>query len=104
MMMSWIASYANWKYDPYMVIRVLRFLEYFESVSTDNKMPQMSVTILLMMLLIPFSALSLRNLVLGYEYGRVFSAGGGSGSPSRDAANWLPSRFSLSVETRRRYG
>ena len=24
--------------------------------------------------------------------------------PSRDAANWLPSRFSLSVETRRPYG
>ena len=30
--------------------------------------------------------------------------GVGPGSPSRDAANWLPSRFSLSVETRRRYG
>ena len=30
--------------------------------------------------------------------------GVGSGSPSRDAANWLPSRFSLSVETRPRYG
>ena len=28
----------------------------------------------------------------------------GTGSPSRDAANWLPSRCSLSVETRRRYG
>ena len=29
----------------------------------------------------------------------------GPGSPSaRYAANWLPSRFSLSVETRRRYG
>ena len=26
------------------------------------------------------------------------------GSPSRDTANWLPSRFSLSVDTRRRYG
>ena len=25
------------------------------------------------------------------------------GSTSRDAANWLPSRFSLSIETRRRY-
>ena len=33
-----------------------------------------------------------------------FPAGVGPGSPSRDAANWLPSRFSLSVETRRRYG
>ena len=48
-------------------------------------------------------ALSLRNLVSGYECGRVFPAGVGPGSPSRDAANWLPSRFSLSVETRRRY-
>ena len=50
------------------------------------------------------SALSLRNLVLGYECGRVFPAGVGPGSPSRDAVNWLPSRFSLSVETRRRFG
>ena len=30
--------------------------------------------------------------------------GVGPGSPSRDAAKWLPSRFSLSVGTRRRYG
>ena len=51
-----------------------------------------------------FRALSLRNLFPGYECGRVFSAGVGSGSPSRGAANWLPSRFGLSVETRRRYG
>ena len=29
-------------------------------------------------------ALSLRNLVLGYECGRVFSTGVGPGSPSRD--------------------
>ena len=49
-------------------------------------------------------ALSLRNLVSGYECGKVFPAGVGPGSPSRDAVNWLPSRFSLSVETRRRYG
>ena len=49
-------------------------------------------------------SLSLRNLVSGYECGRVFPAGVGPGSPSRDAANWLPSRFGLSVETRRRYG
>ena len=48
--------------------------------------------------------LFLRNLVSGYERGRVFPAGVGPGSPSRDAANWLPSRFSLSVKTRRRYG
>ena len=48
---------------------------------------------------------SLRNLLVsGNECGRVFPAGVGPGSPSRDAANWLPSRFSLSVETRRRYG
>ena len=52
----------------------------------------------------PYRALSLRNLVSGYECGRVFPAGVGPGSPSRDAANWLPSRFGLSVETRRRYG
>ena len=32
-------------------------------------------------------ALSLRNLVSGYESGRVFPAGVGPGSPSRDAAN-----------------
>ena len=50
------------------------------------------------------SALSLRKLVSRYECGRVFPAGVGPGSPSRDAASWLPSRFSLSVETRRRYG
>ena len=49
-------------------------------------------------------ALSIRNLVSGYECGRVFPAGVGPDSPSRDAANWLPSRISLSVETRRRYG
>ena len=49
-------------------------------------------------------ALSLRNLVSGYQCGRIFPAGVGPGSPSRDVANWLPSRFSLSVETRRRYG
>ena len=40
----------------------------------------------------------------GYECGRVFPAGVGPGSPSIDAAYWLPSRFGLSVETRRRYG
>ena len=51
-----------------------------------------------------YRALSLRNLVSGYECGRVFPAGVGPGSPLRDAANWLPSRFGLSVETRREYG
>ena len=49
-------------------------------------------------------ALSLQNLVSGYECGRVFPAGVGPGSPSRDAANRLLSRFGLSVETRRQYG
>ena len=49
-------------------------------------------------------ALSLRNLVSANECGGVFPAGVGPGSPSRDAANWLLSRFSLSVETRRWYG
>ena len=36
--------------------------------------------------------------------GRVFSAGVGQGLTLRNAANWLSSRFSRSVETRRRYG
>ena len=49
-------------------------------------------------------ALSLRNLVSEYECGREFPPGVGPGSPSRDAVNWLPSRFGLSVETRLRYG
>ena len=49
-------------------------------------------------------ALSLRNLVSGYECGRVFPAGAGPGSPSRDATNWLSLRLSRSVEMRRRYG
>ena len=44
------------------------------------------------------------QLDTGYECGRIFSAGVGPGSPSIDTANWMPSRFSLSVETRRRYG
>ena len=51
-----------------------------------------------------FCALSLRNLFPGYEFGRVFPAGVGPGPPSRGAANWLPSRLGLSVETWRRYG
>ena len=34
----------------------------------------------------------------------IFPAGVGPGPPSRDTANWLPSRFNLSVETRRWYG
>ena len=51
-----------------------------------------------------YCALFLRNLVSGYECGRAFPVGVGPGSPSKDAANWLPSRFGLSVETQRRYG
>ena len=42
---------------------------------------------------------SLRNLVSGYECGRVFPPGVGPGSPSRNAANWLSSRVSRSVAT-----
>ena len=49
-------------------------------------------------------ALSLRNLVSRYECGRAFPVGIGPGSLSTDAVNWLPSRFSPSVDTRRRYG
>ena len=49
----------------------------------------------------PCCALSLRKLASGYECGRVFPAGVGPGSPPKDATNWPPSRFSLSVETRR---
>ena len=65
----------------------------------------MDIVIFLMFLLTVTSrALSLRNLDSGYKCGRIFPAGVGPGSPSRYAANWLPSRFSLSVETRRRYG
>ena len=48
-------------------------------------------------------SLSLRNLVLRYEYGRVFPAGKGPNSPSRDATSWLSTQFSRSVETRRRF-
>ena len=43
-------------------------------------------------------------LVSGYECGRVFPAGVGQGSSSRDAANGLSSGLSQSTETRRRYG
>ena len=45
-----------------------------------------------------------KPVVSGYECRRVFPAGVGPGSPPRHAANWLPSRFGLSVETRRQYG
>ena len=49
-------------------------------------------------------ALPFQNLVSVYECGRVFPANVGSGSHSRVAVNWRSSRFSWSVETRRRYG
>ena len=48
-------------------------------------------------------SLSFRNLVLRYECGRVFPTEIGPGSPSRDAANYLSSRFSRWVERRWRY-
>ena len=50
-----------------------------------------------------FRLLSLRNLVLGYERGRVFPAGVGADSPSRDNTNWLSTRFSRSVQMRGRF-
>ena len=51
------------------------------------------------------SSLSPQNLVLGYyECRRVIPADIGPGSPSRDTANCLLSRFNRSVETWRRYG
>ena len=43
-------------------------------------------------------------MVLGYECGRVFPAGVGLDSLSRDAINWLSLGFSRSVETRRWFG
>ena len=49
-------------------------------------------------------ALSLRKLISGYGCGRVFPADVGPGPPSRNTTNWLSSRLSRSVETRRRYG
>ena len=45
-----------------------------------------------------------KTWVRGMSVGGSFPAGVGPGSPSRDAANWLPSQFGLSVETRRQYG
>ena len=71
--------------------------ETFYQWTSQRKRGQASTTT-------PSRALSLRNLISGYECGRVFPAGVGPGSPSRDAANWLPSRSVLSVETRRQYG
>ena len=44
-----------------------------------------------------------RNL-MGHECGRIVWEGVGPDSLSRDAVNSLSSRFSRSVETRRRYG
>ena len=50
--------------------------------------------------LVPFPS---ETQLLGYECGSVYPAGVELGSRSRDAANGLSSRFSRSVETRRRY-
>ena len=47
---------------------------------------------------------AIRNLASGVWVWEGLSGGVGPGSSSSDAANWLPSRFSLSVEKRRRYG
>ena len=53
-MMSWVTLYANRKYDPYMVIKVLRFLGYFlsmneaeitDTLNTNNEMPRISAAI-----------------------------------------------------------
>ena len=49
-------------------------------------------------------ALSLGNLVLGYEYGRVFPASLGPDLPSGDGITWPSTLFSRSVDTRRRFG
>ena len=89
--------------------RVLSLWSQNKKLSLRQFGPATAVVVLLLycgiILVLQVSrALSLRNLISGYECGRVFPAGVGPGSPSRDAVNWLPSRFSLSVETRRRFG
>ena len=58
-----------------------------ESIEALLDMEYSSLTVLRLL----SRALSLRNLVSGYECGRVFPAGVGPGSPSGDAVNWLPS-------------
>ena len=60
-----------------------------------------------LLLFLTFTLLALspsETWFLEYECGRVFPAGVGPGSPSRDAANWLPSRFGLLIETCWPYG
>ena len=86
--------------EPLSAIRFFCFL-FFGASAWHRKPPQQVYSSAVYI----YRARSLRNLLVsGNECGRVFPAGVGPGSPSRDAANWLPSRFSLSVETRRRYG
>ena len=51
----------------------------------------------------PPGAISLRNLVSGYECGRVFPAGVGPCSPTGYVTKWMPSQLSRLVETQRRY-
>ena len=74
-----------------------------ENYSCSMILPQLNISYTNGYTIILFEPL-FRNLVSGHECGRAFSAGVWPGSPSRDAANWLSSRFSLSVETRWRYG
>ena len=45
-------------------------------------------------------ALSLRNLVLGHEIGKVLPVAVGLDLPSKVATNWMSSLFSRSVERR----
>ena len=60
-----------------------------------------TATIHIALYIATYSALSLRNLILGYECGRDFPVGLGLNSPLRDT---MSTRFSRSVETRRRFG
>ena len=63
-----------------------------------------NLTRLIHTLLYVITMYTCRNLISRYECRRVFPAGVGPGSPSRDTANWLSSRLGRTVETRRRYG
>ena len=72
---------------------------FFETTADDCSSKLLSGTFL------DYSrALSLRNAFLGYECGRVFPVSVRLDSLSRDAANWLSSRFSRSVEMQLRFG
>ncbi|CAM9479958.1 unnamed protein product, partial [Ascophyllum nodosum] len=71
-------------------------LSHFRHEVCMLKVPKSRRPVLPAVYLYTIFSLSLRNLVSGYECGRVFPAGVGPGSPSRDAVNWLLSRFGLS--------